>query len=75
MHGAINGYAAKSGPSCGCDEKADMRSAYQPKTSGTVTSLQIQSAVIQHKPLPKCYVIGGVSGSGKRSVQVLLLRS
>ena len=31
-----------------------------------VTNAQQHGALIQHKPLPKCYVIGGVSGSGKR---------
>ncbi|KAL3141641.1 hypothetical protein ABBQ32_004871 [Trebouxia sp. C0010 RCD-2024] len=49
-----------------------MRSAHHPRSSATVSSLQQPGALIQHKSLPKCYVIGGVSGSGKSTVGRML---
>ncbi|KAL3160042.1 hypothetical protein ABBQ38_009761 [Trebouxia sp. C0009 RCD-2024] len=49
-----------------------MRSAHQPRSIATVSSLQQPGALIQHRLLPKCYVVGGVSGSGKSTVGRML---
>lgn len=45
---------------------------HQPRSLGTVASAHHPGALIQHKTLPKCYVIGGVSGSGKSTVGRML---
>ena len=43
-----------------------MQSVQQQRSFSTAANAHTQGALIQHKVLPKCYVIGGVSGSGKR---------
>lgn len=45
-----------------------MQPVMQQRTLAATNNAQQQGAVIQRKPLPRCYVIGGVSGSGKRQV-------
>lgn len=44
----------------------------QQKSPNTAVSAQHQGALIQHKVLPKCYIIGGVSGCGKSTVGRML---
>ncbi|KAL0029111.1 hypothetical protein WJX77_007502 [Trebouxia sp. C0004] len=44
----------------------------QQRSFSPATTAQHQGALIQHKVLPKCYVIGGVSGSGKSTVGRML---
>ncbi|KAA6417626.1 MAG: gluconate kinase [Trebouxia sp. A1-2] len=43
-----------------------MHPAQRQRSFSPTAAAQHQGALIQHKILPKCYVIGGVSGSGKR---------
>lgn len=49
-----------------------MHPVQQQRSFSPAATAQHQGALIQHKVLPKCYVIGGVSGSGKSTVGRML---
>ncbi|DBA80205.1 hypothetical protein WJX79_010182 [Trebouxia sp. C0005] len=49
-----------------------MHPAQRQRSFSPTAAAQHQGALIQHKILPKCYVIGGVSGSGKSTVGRML---
>ncbi|KAL0046915.1 hypothetical protein WJX82_001577 [Trebouxia sp. C0006] len=49
-----------------------MHPVQQQRSFSTTATAQHQGALIQHKILPKCYVIAGVSGSGKSTVGRML---
>lgn len=49
-----------------------MQPLQQQRSFAVSANAQQHGALIQHKVLPKCYVIGGVSGSGKSTVGRML---